>query len=713
MLLELADLDRSLRDAGIIPGVTEQRIQPYPRRPALEVRLDRDGQVAGLRLLGSDQLQAIRKFECSKGALRESTPGFNVDPLWRAGKGDRPFELWLKEWRKAWKSAAADNSMCARLLEQRAIHREANWDFSESSKINACLGKAATTLRNELVGATDTGLLALLELLARSEAIDSRRLHETLSDALLAAATSGSGGLIPNDCRKLLYSDREPGSRKPAPNEGFSLVLELDDATRFGGCPVNHQAVWDALNQHLIAKQTTSESEATTPGTAAKAVGIFGEPLPAKIGSMREQTLPRVGKVKLFSLSAQTPCQIRYGLIESDACPVGPEVQDRLSAALEWVCREEREGQTWADVSNACGYKKQSALLLAYPSKMLADGPRLSEMMVSRRRDTASVVVSRFETQVKKVVSALKGLIAEVPDLSITVVVIAKADTARKKLLYSRQFTARRMIDAAYEWLEAARNHPAVFIRTFEADAPVWRRPPIPFPDQVVRLINTCWDSQGEKSQVVSNVRIGLALSLLLETGHTLAEAVHEALRVLVSNVTPLVLALARAHIQNRVAKAATTGDIPHLVPSILGLLLAKAGHKKGDYMAENAYLIGRLMSLADEFHRNYCRHERKGLPLPPSLIGNSLMPTALENPTAGLARLAERLTLYQRVADTGLRDEAGAVSRGIDKNALPPRCSDAEKAQMLLGYLARPSGEGRTEITTDSDADNPEETKA
>jgi hypothetical protein len=41
MLLELNDLDRSLRAAGIVPGVTEQRIQPYPKRPALEVRRTR------------------------------------------------------------------------------------------------------------------------------------------------------------------------------------------------------------------------------------------------------------------------------------------------------------------------------------------------------------------------------------------------------------------------------------------------------------------------------------------------------------------------------------------------------------------------------------------------------------------------------------------------------------------------------------------------
>ena len=149
---------------------------------------------------------------------------------------------------------------------------------------------------------------------------------------------------------------------------------------------------------------------------------------------MPERTLPRVGKVKLFSLSAQTPCQSRYGLIESDACPVGPEVQDRLSAALDWVCCDEREGQTWADVSNACGYK-QPALLLAYPSKMSANGPRLSEMMVSRARDDQAVAASRFETRAKAVVKSLEGLIAEVPDLSITVVVIAKADTAQETAL--------------------------------------------------------------------------------------------------------------------------------------------------------------------------------------------------------------------------------------------------------------------------------------
>ena len=76
--------------------------------------------------------------------------------------------------------------------------------------------------------------------------------------------------------------------------------------------------------------------------------------------------------------------------------------------------------------------------------------------------------------------------------------------------------------------------------------------------------------------------------------------------------------------------------------------------------MNDNPYLIGRLLSLADRLHRNYCDHERDGK-LPPQLIGNALMPTALDNPAAGLARLSERLPLYYRVAETALADCGGS----------------------------------------------------
>ena len=106
--------------------------------------------------------------------------------------------------------------------------------------------------------------------------------------------------------------------------------------------------------------------------------------------------------------------------------------------------------------------------------------------------------------------------------------------------------------------------------------------------------------------------------------------------------------------------------------------------------MSANPYWLGRLFSLADKLHWNYCRLEHNG-ETPPQLLGNSMMPTALDNPVAGLARLAERLPLYLRKVPLWLRQEVAEVEQKIDKENLPNRCTDADKAQMLLGYLARP----------------------
>ena len=57
------------------------------------------------------------------------------------------------------------------------------------------------------------------------------------------------------------------------------------------------------------------------------------------------------------------------------------------------------------------------------------------------------------------------------------------------------------------------------------------------------------------------------------------------------------------------------------LLPQILGLLLGKLDYKKGIYMKSSPYLIGRLLSLADQLHVQYCHEVRKGQ-VPPQLVG-------------------------------------------------------------------------------------------
>ena len=94
---------------------------------------------------------------------------------------------------------------------------------------------------------------------------------------------------------------------------------------------------------------------------------------------------------------------------------------------------------------------------------------------------------------------------------------------------------------------------------------------------------------------------------------------------------------------------------------------------------------------------------------MPSQLVGNALMPIALEQPTQALALLSQRILPYQAWArtvqgnDVGLvkffLGEMGKLCNEFASLPLPEGCDDAAKAQMLLGYLAR------TERSDDSSA--------
>ena len=63
--------------------------------------------------------------------------------------------------------------------------------------------------------------------------------------------------------------------------------------------------------------------------------------------------------------------------------------------------------------------------------------------------------------------------------------------------------------------------------------------------------------------------------------------------------------------------------------------------------MNEPAFLVGRFLSLADTLHAEYCKDVRKN-ETPPQLLGNALIPTAISDPNKGLARMLQRIRVYQ-----------------------------------------------------------------
>jgi len=303
------------------------------------------------------------------------------------------------------------------------------------------------------------------------------------------------------------------------------------------------------------------------------------------------------------------------------------------------------------------------------------------------------MVEARYEAVAGPVLDALRGIVNDNPRAIIRTFVLLKADPARTRVLLSQAFTAEHLLAAAAEWQQGAMNLPPVRIRQFTEDRrPDWVTPPVPYPATVIRCLNTAWLKGATSPARVPGLDFGDGLRLLLTKGHLVQALVRRAMRQAAVNMAPLILGLAQAHQLHRVFDVGAGFRREAMAaPSVLGLLLHKAGSYREDYMAQNPYLIGRLLSLADRMHRNYCERQRDGqLPKGP-LLGNALMATTLENPAAGLARLAERLAIYYSVAETALRAELAEVEAGIDKSLVPDSCTDVDKAQMLLGYLARP----------------------
>ena len=120
--------------------------------------------------------------------------------------------------------------------------------------------------------------------------------------------------------------------------------------------------------------------------------------------------------------------------------------------------------------------------------------------------------------------------------------------------------------------------------------------------------------------------------------------------------------------------------------------------------MRSAMFLVGKLLALADLLHREYCLDVRKGS-IPTQLIGNALMPTALDNPEQALARLSERVYVYKSWVDKTYSSkepgekyalarwavkQMGQASRELSEQRIPTRVTEADRAQILLGYLSR-----------------------
>lgn len=706
VLNELYDAASSLAEIGINPTDWCKGFEPIPKpqllkgstgNPTFFVFIGPKSEITRVeRVTDPKETDGLRKWKTGNGY---SFPYFNIPPLWWISFDPKPGSD-----DKAFKQALDKGALTIEGLEQFLRNKtdKANmWEEKHTGRVKDCLSKIPGQLRT-ILGVIPEEYSALRVLIDRVHQISAEKLYRELQEAfknqMLANPSTANtyfGGAF-------YYGEKEPTNI-------VSVLLELADASAFQ-YPVKNVKIRNWINEKLMAHHETTTVVVGLPDAFGNDRGGFDETYPDV--TIKESPL---GNVKLRAMNHESPCQHRYGTINEQSCPVGNESRRAMKRALEWLTDPIRKGKTWARAT------ANKEVLLAYPSVLPEDPPNAAMMFgggVGTENDTDNT--SRFEDCAKNVTGTLHGLMAKNPNLDIRVFVLRKMDTARTRVSSNCRYSAQHLIKSAEHWQAGSRNLPQIQIKQFTKDGElVWRDSQTPFPMEVVWTLNTLW-SRGLKGMeqkkgqsqwaptALKEVCAEDGISLLVEEGVSLEQVIHRVLRAATRNGTGLVLALGQVHAQGKVfACSKNYARQSMILPCVLGLLLFKMDITKENYMKSPPYLIGRLLSLADQLHYHYCQHVRKNN-IPPQLMGNALMPIGLEEPLKALALYCNRILPYQAWANTVSGDaaglaryflaelgkvcsELGEICSNVPVTTISERCTDSDKAQMLIGYLARP----------------------
>lgn len=689
MLNELYEVSTALTSAGVKTASWHRHFKPNPKpgpkNPAYILQVDSDGRIAHVQaVFDRDRVGSLRKWEVENGV---SFPSFNVVTLYKvAGRKEEREEV-LKFRKELLSSTPPDLAVRLEKLNDLVNKGEKLWTGSKSDRISKCL-KTIPKQVEKLLGALPNDYKAIGELIHRASQLDAETLHEELAVFLRTAILQNPG--CAKDFFDLLFFCPNDHKTKM---KSVTLILELADQSAFS-YPVNHERVQRWMNEQFLA-QGVKDSGDGGKDAYGKSLTGWEETFPAC-------RLSVLGNVILRAMSSESPCQQRYGSVDARSYPVGSEARKTMKAGLEWLAGPERKGRTWCDVSG--GNRGKPTLIFAYLSVLREDPPHIAGLFANSGNGQDQDG-SKFAACAERITVALQGIANEQTETDIRVFVLEKADKARTKVICHRRYQARRLIQAAQEWQSMSQNAPEIRVRRFGAardSSPIWENPLIPFPIEVVWCLNTVWVSQGTRAEEARRFSIEDGLELLLDSDLRRQALAGMALGTLARNAVSLLLAMGQAHHQGIVhclpKKYKKYEKQALLIPSILGLLLAKAGSMKGVFMHQSHFLIGRLLSLADQLHEQYCQKVRKGS-MPPQLVGNTLMSAALEQPTQALAILSQRILPYQAWAKSSQGDDArlskyflaemGRLSQELATHSLPTTCDDKAKAETLLGYLA------------------------
>ena len=414
-----------------------------------------------------------------------------------------------------------------------------------------------------------------------------------------------------------------------------------------------------------------------------------------------------LGQVYLFAKNEAIKAAHRYGRSADKGIPVGSDLMQRLAGALDEITREHRRGRTWRIVPGE--RPKQSDLLLAFVHNAL-EAP-LADAVADDGEDMAAdgePFDSRadFLKRTERVIEAVKAKVgAEFRRTPVTLCILRKVEPGNAKAILHRAFTVGELYDAAVAWADAQWNLPdwLEMLLVTKANTIMRRGAPAIAPLQLPRLTRAVFIREGdEKAKREPREPIGVtaqdALTLFLnESGaERMARVV---LRLMLERQGALCSGAAHA-----LRKDAAAEKLNHAVRydraaalralGVVGVLLAKLGRGKEDYMSEVAFKLGQLLAVADAVHVGYCTDMRGG-DVPPTLLGNSVLATAQSDPVRALAVLSRRWKPYAAWAKRpAVSAEAHRLTESSEKKqqnrgwAMVTAVSQARRADELCREL-------------------------
>jgi len=645
MLNELRTLQLSLNSCGV---------RPPPEHPAVRRLKKADGLVVGIDENGLPQTVEYRPANLMKELWTVQPDNHHGFPSINLGALFGP-DAELENRRGGLES---DD-----LIEE--LYRIAEGE--PIVKLSALAGKLSDYSRSLESCLASSPALAAHLCLAKRLAKVSPRFISVLCRAALAATREGTANILPL-AETLVVGKWSPKKRQFNRKEKALVFFDLSDYAAFGS-RVARVDIGDHLKRAMLAADTVSAKSGRCSLTGRTA-SLLSDKFP-------QPNLPTLGLTYLFSANRDTPCQHNYGVSGPSAFSVGEATVREVNSGLAYITDARLKGKTWQVMPDDRGPR----LVLAYVREREFD-LELASLLVEAPSELSE---ASYEETCRVVCEALRA--RSLPtDAVVDVIVLAKSDPGRAAVQHV-SYTVERVLSAAQEWQKAGANSPPYF----ESIGAESRYPQLISPKQVADLTQTTWLRGGSHRARVRGVPIDTVYQCFLGEGELRRQAVGQLLAAVLQRHTGLLTA------QN----ANRSAQIDRLaLVVLLGILLYKLGREKEVFMQEAAYNIGRLFALADLLHREYCQHVREGS-MPPQLIGNGLMRTAIESPMQGMARLAERILPYQAWASTAKGREGalakwalaqlGDVTQRIREHGLPSgRPTDAMKSEILLGYLAR-----------------------